>query len=281
MATLSTRVHQALPRPGEETDPTHPDAGADAGSRDAIRYEVTERRTHAHDVVTLTLRPNSTTALPLFRPGQFAVLGRPGSTAVTSMVSGRLDPGRLQFTIRAADGAGPGLCRAVPGSTIAVTGPLGAGWPLPAPLHADVVLVADGLGLAPLRPLIHHVAADRRRYHRVTLILGGRTPEDLLFSDEYESWIDLGIGIFATVDRQPTATAGWINGVNGLLGNAPRTAQASVAYVCGPEQLLRPACRGLVAHGVPPDRIWLSPTRPREPRVDPIICFDRLTEPSR
>lgn len=281
MATLSTRVHQAFPRRSDETDAGHPDAAAGAGSGDAMRYQVIERRTHTHDVVTLTLRPNSTTVVPLFRPGQFAVLGRPGPTAVTSMVSGRLDPGGLQFTIRAADGAGTALCRAVPGSTIAVTGPLGAGWPLPAPLHADVVLVASGLGLAPLRPLIHHIAADRRRYHRVTLFLGGRTPEDLLFSDEYASWVDQGIGIFAMVDQQRAGTAGWINGVNGLLGNGPRTARASVAYVCGPELLLRPAGRGLVAHGVPADRIWLSLTRPRDPGVDPIVCFDRLAEPIR
>ena len=243
-----------------------------------MRYTVTQRRAHTRDVVTLTLRAISPMPPPLFRPGQFAVLGGPGKTPVASLLSGQPDPGAVQFTVRAD--TPDGLAEVVCGTPVTVTGPLGAGWPLPAAAGADVVLVAGGLGLAPLRPLLHQLTADRARYRTVSLFIGGRRADDLLFADEHRRWMDRGVGVDVIVDPQPTGVAGWIPGVAALFGRLPPPAGPRVAYVCGPELLLRPVARGLVAHGVPPRCIWLASTRPPQRGLDPIVRVDHLREPA-
>jgi anaerobic sulfite reductase subunit B len=236
-------------------------------------FRVAERRPHALDVVSLSLQPTDE-PLPVFRPGQFALLSMPGAAPIPTAISGRLDPGGLQFTIRAVDEASAALCKAGTGTVIGVRGPFGAGWQLPAPIDADLVMVAVDLGLAPLRPLIHHVLADRRRYRRVSLFIGARMRHDLLFTEEYRTWMDGRIAVLVTVDQRRTGAAGWVANVPALFDHADCRPHETTGYVCGPPLLLRSAARRLVEHGVPPDRIWLSPAQTRRSGVDPIARCD-------
>jgi NAD(P)H-flavin reductase len=241
------------------------------------RFRVAERRPHALDVVSLSLQPTDE-ALPVFRPGQFALLGRPGTAPVPTAISGQLNPCGLQFTIRAVDEASAALCKAGIGTVIGVRGPFGAGWQLPAPADADLVMVAADLGLAPLRPLIHHILADRRRYRRVSLFIGARMRHDLLFAEEYRTWTAESIGVLVTVDQRRTGAAGWVANVPALFDHAGCRPPETTGYVCGTPLLLRSAARRLVEHGVPPDRIWLSPAQIRRPGVDPIARCDLTAE---
>ena len=71
---------------------------------------------------------------------------------------------------------------------LGVRGPFGRAWDLPAAGGADLVIVAGGIGLAPLRPVVRHAVANRARYRRVAVLIGARTPEDLLYPDEYDAW---------------------------------------------------------------------------------------------
>ncbi|WP_432825959.1 FAD/NAD(P)-binding protein [Dactylosporangium sp. CA-092794] len=221
------------------------------------RYRVAERVEETADTVTLALQPVDE-PLPVFRPGQFAMLYAFGVGEVPISVSGRFGAGGLLHTVRAVGATSGALCAARPGATLGVRGPFGRGWVLPAPAGADLVVVAGGLGLAPLRPLVRHAAADRDRYGRVAVLIGARTPGDLLYPGEYDEWRAAGVEVATTVDR---AAAGWTGrvGVVTALFEELRTDPARTAgFVCGPEVMMRFAARGLLDRGIPAERVWLS-----------------------
>ncbi|WP_327000602.1 FAD/NAD(P)-binding protein [Dactylosporangium sp. NBC_01737] len=221
------------------------------------RYRVVERTLETADTVTLALEPVDE-PLPVFRPGQFAMLYTFGVGEVPISVSGRHGVGGLLHTVRAVGATSGALSRAEPGCLLGVRGPFGAGWDLPAPAGADLVVVAGGLGLAPLRPVVHHAVEDRDRYRTASVLIGARTPEDLLYPDEYESWRSAGIDVFVIVDRATVDWTGQVGVVTALFDRLHNRPADTVAYVCGPEIMMRFAARGLTDRGVPPRRVWLS-----------------------
>ncbi|GAB3829125.1 FAD/NAD(P)-binding protein [Dactylosporangium cerinum] len=225
------------------------------------RYRVTDRVVESADTVTLALEPVDL-PLPVFQPGQFAMLYAFGVGEVPISVSGRYGTGGLLHTVRAVGATSGALHALQPGWMLGVRGPFGQGWPLPA-AAADVVVVAGGLGLAPLRPLIRHVAADRGRYRRVAVLIGARTPDGLLYPDEYDTWRAAGIDVLATVDRAGADWTGRVGVVTGLYDDLhtddlPTDPVRAVGYLCGPEVMMRFAARDLLRRGVAPDRVWLS-----------------------
>ena len=124
----------------------------------------------------------------------------------------------------------------------------------------DVVFVAGGIGLAPLRPALLDVLAHRDRYRRVVLLYGARTPEDVLFARELDAWqskVDVNI----TVDYAAPSWRGRVGLVTALIPRAGFDPQASVALLCGPEVMMRHAASALAHRGVPPEQIELSMER--------------------
>ena len=222
----------------------------------AARYRVTERRRETGDTVTLALEPVDE-PLPVFRPGQFAMLYAFGVGEVPISVSGYGTAGILH-TIRAVGATSGALCRADPGAMLGVRGPFGRGWELPAPAGADLVVVAGGLGLAPLRPVVLHAMAERDRYRRVAVLIGARTPDDLLYPGEYETWRAAGLDVHTTVDRATAEWGGHVGVVTALYDRLDHRPATTVACVCGPEIMMRFAARGLVGRGVPARQVWLS-----------------------
>jgi NAD(P)H-flavin reductase len=219
------------------------------------RYRVVERTVETEDTATLALEPVGE-PLPVFRPGQFAMLYAFGVGEVPISVSGRFGSGGLLHTVRAVGATSRALFDTKPGRVLGVRGPFGEGWPVPAPPGADLLVVAGGLGLAPLRPVIHHAVADRQRYRDVAVLIGGRSPADLLYPDEYEAWRAAGLDVFVTVDH---ATSDWTGHVGLVTALFDRLRQRPhVAYLCGPEIMMRFAARGLTDRGVPAQGIWLS-----------------------
>ncbi|MEU7872096.1 FAD/NAD(P)-binding protein [Dactylosporangium sp. NPDC049140] len=221
------------------------------------RYRVADRVDETADTATLALEPVER-PLPVFRPGQFAMLYAFGVGEVPISVSGRYGVGGLLHTVRAVGATSAALYRAEPGRTLGVRGPFGRGWELPAPAGADLVVVAGGLGLAPLRPMVRHAAAERDRYGRVAVLIGARTPEDLLYNDEYDAWRAAGIDVLTTVDRAGSDWTGRVGVVTALYPLLRGDPAQTFAYVCGPEVMMRFAVRGLKGLGVAEHRVWLS-----------------------
>jgi anaerobic sulfite reductase subunit B len=224
-----------------------------------IRHRVAEVRRELHDVITLGLETLDA-RLPPFRAGQFNMVWAFGTGEVPISVSG--DPtagGPLQHTIRAVGPSTRSLCALAPGDVVGLRGPFGRGWEVGDAKGGDLLLVAGGIGLAPLRPALLEALAERDRYRTVALVVGARSPEELLFADELGDWAardDLSVHI--TVDR---ARPGWphdVGVVTQLLGRPAVDPARTTALLCGPEIMMRYSAMALVDLGIAPGRIRVS-----------------------
>ncbi|WP_237322526.1 FAD/NAD(P)-binding protein [Streptomyces sp. JJ36] len=195
--------------------------------------------------------------LPAFVPGQFAMVYAFGTGDVPLSVSG-LDGGRLTHTVRAVGAVSGALQRVRPGDTVGVRGPFGTGWDLPAAAGHDLLVLAGGIGLAPLRPLVRQALAGPGRYGRLSVLIGARTPGDLLYARETEEWRAAGARVLVTVDRPDDAWTGEVGVVTTLLDRVAFSPARATAFVCGPEVMIRACARDLVRRGLPADRVRVS-----------------------
>jgi len=120
------------------------------------------------------------------------------------------------------------------------------------------VIVAGGIGLAPLRPVVLTALADRSRYGRIVLLVGARTPGDLLYTDELERWRRDGVEVAVTVDRADSGWDGEVGLVTALIKPAGLAPGNSLAFVCGPDIMMRFTADALAAEGIPVHRIRVS-----------------------
>lgn len=198
-----------------------------------------------------------------FEAGQFNMLYAFGAGEIPISVSS--DPAatrRLQHTIRAVGSVSAALARLQPGETIGLRGPFGTGWPLDSAAGRDVIIVAGGLGLAPLRPAIYRVLAERQRYGKVSVLYGARSPNDILFRRELARWReDRALNVEVTVDHATDAWRGNVGAVTMLISRATFDPSDCVAMVCGPEIMMRYAIAALTQVGLPNDAIYLSMER--------------------
>jgi NAD(P)H-flavin reductase len=224
-----------------------------------VRHRVATTRTELPGTVTLGLEPVAD-PLPRFRGGQFDMLWGFGTGEVPISISG--DPtrsGPLLHTIRTVSSATSALCRLGVGDLVGVRGPFGNGWDLSSARGGDVVVVAGGIGLAPLRPVLYELLADRHAYGRVVVLLGARSPADLLYAAEIEQWRGrLDLDVHVTVDHADERWRGDVGVVTRLLSRVPFDPERTTSFVCGPEVMMRFAAIGLRDLGVAPQRIELS-----------------------
>ena len=227
-------------------------------------FRVLSRVQETPDTVTLTVTPQDGAAPPSsFDPGQFNMLYAFGvGEAAISIAGDPTAPERLVHTVRSAGAITQALSSLKPGDTVGVRGPYGKGWPLPLARGKDVILVAGGLGLPPLRPILYHVLSHRDEYGRLEVAYGSRTPEDLVYYPEIQQWRsrkDLRFQV--TVDTAGMDWYGDVGIVTQRLNDMRFRPSESVAYLCGPEVMLRATAKGLTERGVPPDRIFVSMER--------------------
>jgi anaerobic sulfite reductase subunit B len=237
-------------------------APAEAGPAVPCFYRVTSRREDTGDTVTIELEAADDAVLA-FAPGQFAMLTALGVGEVPISVSGLGDSSggrarRLQHSLRAVGAVTRALCAVRPGGLIGVRGPFGTGWDVPSAAGRDIVIVAGGIGLAPLRPVALTVLADRSRYGRIVLLAGTRTPADLLYADDLDRWRRAGVEVAVTVDRADSGWDGEVGLVTALIKPAGLAPENSVAFVCGPDIMMRVTADALAALGIPADRIRVS-----------------------
>lgn len=225
-------------------------------------YAIGGRRQETEDTWTLRLEPVSGAELS-YEPGQFTMLYALGVGEVPISVSG--DPaqaGGLVQTIRAVGAVTRRICALGEGEQLGVRGPFGRGWPIDAARGGDVVVVAGGVGLAPLRPAVYALLAERESFERVVLLYGGRMPEQLLFQDELEDWRQQGdIEVQTIVDAASADWHGRVGVVPSLVERCGLDGARTSALVCGPEIMMRFTAEALTDAGLPADRIALSVER--------------------
>jgi len=220
-------------------------------------------RRETGDVVTLSLEGGQGGGgAPSFAPGQFNMLYAFGIGEAAISMSG--DPGdasTLVHTIRALGAVTRAFGAAQPGDVIGVRGPFGRAWPVAEAEGNDLCIIAGGLGLAPLRPVIYHVIRNRARYRRVVLLAGAREPAELLFADELARWKDdaaAGIDVRVIVDRAGPAWTGRVGVVPDLVPDETLDPARTFVLMCGPEVMMHYTLRPLQRQGVPDARIFLS-----------------------
>lgn len=198
-----------------------------------------------------------------FVPGQFNMLTAFGIGEVPISFSGDpADSQRLIHTIRAVGPVSAALAALKEGASLGIRGPFGVGWPMAEAAGRDVVIVAGGLGLAPLRPVLYQLLAERARYGRIILLYGTRSPEEILFRRELESWrrrLDMEIEV--TVDHAMGDWRGHVGVVTTLISRASLDPHRALALVCGPEIMMRFAIAALRDAKVADEAIHLSMER--------------------
>jgi NAD(P)H-flavin reductase len=194
------------------------------------------------------------------------MLGRAGYGEVPISISGDPgDPRRLVHTVRAVGDASAAVTRTRRGEELLARGPYGTGWDVADGEGGDLLVVAGGIGLAPLRPAVLEVLAHRDRYRRVFVVYGSRTPEQLLYVRQLERWrgrsdIDLAV----TVDAATPDWRGHVGVVSTVLPDADLDPARTLALVCGPEVMMRLTADALCDRGVAAARVRLSMERNME-----------------
>jgi NAD(P)H-flavin reductase len=226
-------------------------------------FTVERRRRETADTFTLELTHARRTCEFEFSPGQFNMLYVPGVGEVPISISGDPEkPGKLIHTIRAVGPVTRALCALKPGGNVGVRGPYGTSWPVDGAKGRDVLIMAGGIGLAPLRPAIYQILANRSDFNHVTLLYGARTPNDLLFARELEKWRSrFDFRLLVTVDSAEPDWRGIVGIVTMLLPSAHFTPNNVVAMVCGPEIMMMVTVKHILQREVAPEDIYISMER--------------------
>lgn len=213
------------------------------------------------DTATLALAPLQPSSDYAFSPGQFNMLYVFGVGEVPISLSGDPTSAILTHTVRAVGAVSSALARMKRGASVGVRGPFGSGWPVEGAVGGDVIIIAGGIGLAPLRPAIYALGARRAEYGRIALFYGARTPRDLIYAKEIERWRRrFEMDVRVTVDSASAQWRGHVGVVTKLLSDETFR-QPVTAMVCGPEIMMHFTIRELEKRGLADEQIYISMER--------------------
>ncbi|MEM6108676.1 FAD/NAD(P)-binding protein [Mycobacterium sp. 050272] len=234
--------------------------GAAHSAMAPVPYRVRSRVVESPDSATLTLVPLGE-ALRSPQPGEFMMLYAFGVGEAAISISG--DPtvtdGSITHTIRAVGAVSRALHDAEPGTVIGIRGPFGTSWGLAEAAGRDLVMVAGGVGLCPLRPAVLGALAQRGRYGKLTLIAGARSRADFVFAAQLEKWAaEPQIELHLVVDAPTPGWTGEVGLVTAPLSRLELNADRTTAFLCGPEPMLRFGAAALIAKGLAAKDIRVS-----------------------
>lgn len=226
-------------------------------------FSVRRVRRETHDTTTLELQAQNAPGGFTFAPGQFNMLYAFGVGEVPISISG--DPSRpelLVHTVRAVGAVTKAVCRLKPGGVLGVRGPFGTRWPVVEATGHDVIVVAGGIGLAPLRPAVYNILSQRERYGKAVLLYGARSPDEVLYRQELARWTELPeIEVHVTVDKPAAGWEGNVGVVTTLIPKVEFNPRFTVAMICGPEIMMRFTIEELRQRGVSIENIYISMER--------------------
>ena len=225
-------------------------------------YRIQRLKMETDDTFTLEMTPENGGALS-FLPGQFNMLYVFGVGEVPISISS--DPGAspaIQHTTRVVGTVTKAMGGLKSGDSIGIRGPFGTHWPVDKATDRDILIVAGGIGLAPLRPALFWLMSHREEYRKIVLLYGTRSPDDILYRHELEHWrgkFDLEIQV--TVDRAASTWRGNVGVVTTMIPRAPFDPSNTTVFVCGPEVMMLFTVMELRKRGVTAEHTYLSMER--------------------
>lgn len=224
--------------------------------------EITAITPETEDISTFWLRFEAPAIQERYRfqPGQFNMIYLPGYGEAAISISSDPDESRrlVGHSIRFVGNVTRAISRLKVGDLLGLRGPFGAPWPMDEIEGKDVILASGGIGLAPLRPVIHHILRHRERYGKVILVYGARTPRDLLYQNEYDEWRKADIDVQITVDRADETWSGRVGVVPMWFYHFRVDPRKTALLTCGPEIMLRFVVFEALARRIPTDQIYIS-----------------------
>lgn len=228
-----------------------------------LELESANSRGNANGTSSQGLSPTPAQTERGFAAGQFNMLYVFGVGEIPISISG--DPSKpktLVHTTRAVGTVTRAMEQLKRGDMLGVRGPFGSHWPVEEAQGNDIVIVAGGIGLAPLRPVLYEVLSQREKFGKIVLLYGTRSPADILFQRELEHWrARFDVEVYVTVDRGAGSWRGNVGVVTTLIAKAPFDPPNAVAMVCGPEVMMRFAAMELERRGVATDSVFVSMER--------------------
>jgi NAD(P)H-flavin reductase len=214
------------------------------------------------DIYTLMLEQENEEAF-VFKPGQFNMIyAFAKGEAAISISSDPSKNSTISHSIHKIGYVTNALSQLKKGDMVGIRGPFGSSWPVDEARGKDIVFVAGGIGLAPLRSALYHIFRNRKNYGRVTLLYGARTPPDILYRVELEEWSRKHkIEILTIVDRSDSFWKGNVGVVTGLFSYITVDPYSTLAMVCGPETMMKYCIDDLRSLGIPKHNIYLSMER--------------------
>ncbi len=202
--------------------------------------KITARTPLRDDVMAFRLMPKSGKSLR-FVPGQFVMLSVFGFGEVPVGITTSPDEnGGFEVAVRSVGLVTEKICALQIGDEVGFSGPFGNGFPLAKIKGKDVVIVAGGIGLFPLRSLIHHLGLNKNLVKSLTILSGAKTPGELLYADEYPTWQKFA-SLHLAVDKGDAKWKGVVGQVTKLFDEA-EVKKGSIMLVCGPPMMYKPVC---------------------------------------
>lgn len=195
-----------------------------------------------------------------FLPGQFVMVEVPGYGEIPiSISSSTSNRGYLELCIRRAGVVTGALHRARRGARIGIRGPFGTHFPMEKMKGHSVLLIAGGLGFAPLRSPVFYVIDNRAEFEDVHILYGTKHPDQLLFDYQYEEWSRIDdINLQVIVEQPNTSWAGPVGMITDLLDSIEVSPDDTFAIVCGPPVMFKFICDSLSRIGMPMQRMFVS-----------------------
>ena len=190
-----------------------------------------------------------------YRAGQFLELSVLGYGEAPISISGGGD-GTIDLTIRAVGNVTNRMHMMQAGEYVGLRGPFGNGWPVEKAVQKNLLIVAGGIGLAPLKPVIEYVIKHRDSFNSVTLLYGARKPSLMLFRYKFKEWVN-SIDLLLTVDEPEPGWNGHVGVVTTLCDRIRHVAN-TITLMCGPPIMMKYMAMVLIELGFPPSEMFIS-----------------------
>lgn len=228
-------------------------------------YRVGNIQREIDQVVSFDLFPTSEKQKVTGSPGQFNMLYNFTQGEIPISISGDCSQGEyVRHTVKGVGAVSTSLCNLKEGDKLGLRGPFGTTWPLQEAREKDVLIIAGGLGLAPLRPVIYHCLQNREQYKNISFLYGSRDVQNILYPDELAAWNDMdAFDVFLTIDKASKGCQwqGHVGMVTNLIAQAHFDPNNTVAMVCGPEIMMRFVSKELVGQGLQEEQVYISMER--------------------